>query len=113
MSEHMPPEHVPSSMRPPVQTRREGIAYGCAWAVKPLVGHSIGLEVDAARGYWAGPFPTLAEALECVPPEAKSLHERIAGTPAVIRMEEDGTDRVLYTWSVAHGKAPRWLMVIL
>ena len=93
MSEKLPEEHQPSSLRDPKSKVRE-VAYGYGYM---CVG------ADKNFGMFAGPFPNLRDALESVPEE-----NRIANTASVIRFNEDGTEEVLYRWYPIAGIWKRW-----
>ncbi len=77
--DHPPARYVPVSLREPTPEQRELVTYACGYRTYPC-----------SMGMFAGPFPTLAEALDVVPEEKLEAW--------IIRFNKDGTEDFLYRW---------------
>lgn len=82
----LPDEYVPKSLRPPEQSppRQEGWACGYK-------------DDQGGEGYamFAGPFPSVFDALEVVPQEAAG----VAPPTYLIHFLADGTEEIVYRWN--------------
>jgi len=101
--QEMPDEYVPKSLRPLQSVERKSVEYACGYETRWM-----GDVLRLSYAMFAGPFPELEQALDCVP-SLNTVEDLARREKAcVIRFNLDGTDEVLYRWTHPRTGPGKW-----